>query len=103
MELEGKNIVVVGLARSGIAAAALCARRRARVVATDRKAPGELPPEVMNLDKQGVRLELRGHRLASFTAASMIVVSPGAPSTMPQLQAARAAGAPMVADLQLGF
>jgi UDP-N-acetylmuramoylalanine--D-glutamate ligase len=103
MELEGKDVVIVGLARSGIAAAALCARRGARVVATDRKGPGELPPEVMNLEKQGVRLELGGHRRATFTGASMIVVSPGVPSTMPELQAARAAGVPVVAELELGF
>jgi UDP-N-acetylmuramoylalanine--D-glutamate ligase len=103
VELAGKNIVVVGLARSGIAAAALCARLGARVVATDRKGPRELPPEVMNLEKQGVRLELGGHRMETFTSASMIVVSPGVPSTMPELQAARAAGVPVVAELELGF
>jgi len=103
MELEGKDVVVVGLARSGIAAAALCARRGARVVATDRKGPGELPAEVVNLEKEGVRLELGGHRMETFTSASMIVVSPGVPSTMPELQAARAAGVPVVAELELGY
>jgi UDP-N-acetylmuramoylalanine--D-glutamate ligase len=103
MELEGKDVVIVGLARSGVAAAQLCARHGARVVATDRKGKGELPPEVMNLEKEGVRLQLGGHRLETFTGASMIVVSPGVPSTMPELQAARAAGVPVVAELELGF
>jgi UDP-N-acetylmuramoylalanine--D-glutamate ligase len=60
VELEGKNIVVVGLARSGVAAARLCAGRGARVVATDRKGAGELPPEVLSLEKEGVRLEIGG-------------------------------------------
>ena len=103
MELEGKQVVVVGMARSGIAAARLCARRGAKVVATDRKGSRELPPEVMSLEKEGVRLELGGHRMETFTGASMIVVSPGVPSTMPELQAARAAGVPIVAELELGF
>jgi len=103
MELEGKDVVVVGLARSGVAAARLCARHGARVVATDRKGPRELPPEVLSLEKEGVRLELGGHRLETFTSASMIVVSPGVPSTMPELRAARAAGVPVVAELELGF
>jgi UDP-N-acetylmuramoylalanine--D-glutamate ligase len=103
LELEGKQVVVVGMARSGIAAARLCARRRARVVATDRKAAGELPPEVLSLEKEGVRLELGGHRMETFTSASMVVVSPGVPSTMPELQAARAAGVPVVAELELGY
>ncbi|HET6897104.1 MAG TPA: UDP-N-acetylmuramoyl-L-alanine--D-glutamate ligase [Vicinamibacteria bacterium] len=103
MELAGKDVVIVGLARSGVAAATLCARRGARVVATDRKGPGELPAEVLNLEKEGVRLELGGHRMETFTSASLIVVSPGVPSTMPELQAARAAGVPVVAELELGY
>src|SRR4030088_2890923 len=103
MELEGKDVVIVGLARSGIAAATLCARRGARVVATDRKGSRQLPPEVLNLEKLGVRLELSGHRMETFTGASMVVVSPGVPATLPELQAARAAGGPVVAGLGLGF
>jgi UDP-N-acetylmuramoylalanine--D-glutamate ligase len=103
VELAGKQIVVVGMARSGIAASRLCARRGAKVVATDRKGSRELPPEVLTLEKEGVRLELGGHRMETFTGASMVVVSPGVPSTMPELQAARAAGVPVVAELELGF
>ena len=103
MDMEGKQIVVVGMARSGIAAARLCARLGALVVATDSKGPGQLPPEVMNLQQDGVRLELGGHRMETFTSASMVVVSPGVPLTMPELQAARAAGVPIVGELELGY
>jgi UDP-N-acetylmuramoylalanine--D-glutamate ligase len=103
LELAGKNIVVVGMARSGIAAARLCARRGARVVATDRKGPHELPQEVMDLEKEGVSLELGIHRIHTFTSASMVVVSPGVPGTVPELQAARTAGIPVLAELELGF
>ncbi|HEV7502067.1 MAG TPA: UDP-N-acetylmuramoyl-L-alanine--D-glutamate ligase, partial [Vicinamibacteria bacterium] len=103
MDLEGQNIVVVGLARSGIAAARLCAHRGARVVATDRKGPHDLPPEVLSLENEGVRLEIGGHRLETFTGASLVVVSPGVPSTMPELRAAQAAGVPVVAELELGW
>ena len=103
MELEGKNVVVVGLARSGIAAARLCARRGARVVATDRKGPGELPAEVLTLSNDGVRLELGAHRRETFTRADLVVVSPGVPPTVPELAAARAAGVPVMAELELGW
>jgi UDP-N-acetylmuramoylalanine--D-glutamate ligase len=96
-------VVVVGLARSGVAAARLCARRGARVVATDRKGPGELPAEVLALEKEGVRLELGSHRRETFARASMIVVSPGVPATIPELVAARAAGVPVLAELELGW
>jgi len=103
MDLAGKQVVVVGLARSGVAAARLCARRGARVVATDRKGPGELPPEVMALEKDGVRMELGAHRVETFTAASLVVVSPGVPADVPELRAARGAGVPVMAELELGW
>lgn len=103
MDLEGKQVVVVGLARSGVAAARLCAHRGAHVVATDRKGPDELPPEVLSLEREGVRLEVGTHRMETFTSAGLIVVSPGVPSDMPELRAARAAGVPIVAELELGW
>ena len=95
--------MVVGLARSGIAAAEFLARRGEAVVATDRKPAGELPAEVMRLEAQGVRLELGGHRRETFTGASMVVVSPGVPWQLAELEAAREKGVPVVAEIELAF
>jgi UDP-N-acetylmuramoylalanine--D-glutamate ligase len=95
--------VVVGLARSGVAAAEFLARRGEEVVATDRKPAGELAPEVMRLETLGVRLELGAHRPLTFTGASEVVVSPGVPWDLPELRAARAAGVPVVAEIELAF
>jgi UDP-N-acetylmuramoylalanine--D-glutamate ligase len=103
LELAGKQVVVVGLARSGIAAARFLAGRGARVVATDRRPPAELAPEAVMLSQQGVRLEPGGHREATFTGADLVVVSPGVPWDLPELAAARAAGVPVMAELELGF
>ena len=103
MELAGKNVVVVGLARSGLKAAQLLARRGARVVATDRKPEGELPPEVVRLREEGVELEAGGHRRESFTAADLVVVSPGVPWELPELEAARSAGVEVLAELELAY
>lgn len=102
MDLEGVPVVVVGLARSGVAAAEFLARRGARVTATDRKGPGDVPPEVLNLERAGVTLELGGHRTETFTTARLVVVSPGVPWDMPELVAARRAGAEVVGELELG-
>ena len=46
IDLTGKKVLVVGLARSGAAAARLCAREGARVTVTDRRTAAELAPEV---------------------------------------------------------
>jgi UDP-N-acetylmuramoylalanine--D-glutamate ligase len=101
--LEGVSVVVVGLARSGVAAAEFLARRGARVVATDLKTEGELSAEALRLRALGVRLELGAHRRETFAAASMVVVSPGVPWERAELQAARASGAEVMAEVELAF
>jgi len=103
MDVAGQSVVVVGLARSGVAAARLLARREARVVATDRKPAGELAAQVLSLRELGVRLELGRHDVATFRDASLVVVSPGVPWDLPELQAARGAGVPVIAELELAF
>ena len=101
--MEGGEVVVIGLARSGIAAAEFLARRGARVVATDTKGEAEIGEEARGLRGKGVRLELGPHRRETFTGASMVVVSPGVPWELPELEAARAEGVPVVAEIELAF
>jgi UDP-N-acetylmuramoylalanine--D-glutamate ligase len=103
MAVEGKPIVVVGLARSGIAAAEFLARRGEAVVATDLREAGQLPAEAMRLAERGVRLELGGHQRETFVGAAQVVVSPGVPWEAPALLAARAAGVPVIGEIELAF
>jgi len=103
LELEGQRVVVVGLARSGIAAAAFLARRGARVVAADRKPADELSEEALSLRALGVELDLGEHRAATFAGASLVVVSPGVPWDLPELETLRQKGVPVMAELELAF
>jgi UDP-N-acetylmuramoylalanine--D-glutamate ligase len=103
MDLEGQPVVVVGLARSGVAAARFLASRGARVLATDRKPASELEAEALSLAAIGARLELGGHREATFLDAALVVVSPGVPWDLPELRAARAAHVAVVAEIELAF
>jgi UDP-N-acetylmuramoylalanine--D-glutamate ligase len=99
--LEGMSVLVVGLARSGVAAAEFLSRRGASVVATDVKAEGELSEEALSLRDLGVRLEVGGHRPSTFAGASMVVVSPGVPWDLAELETARSSGAEVMAELEL--
>ena len=96
--VRGKRVTVVGAARSGVAAAELLVRRGASVVLTDGK---EHIAEEDALRAAGVLLELGGHRAGTFTRSDLIVLSPGVPSTLPELTAARAAGIPVIGELEL--
>ena len=103
MVVERKPVVVVGLARSGVAAALLLAGRGEEVVATDLKGPGELQEEALRLEAAGVKLELGSHEAATFARASRVVVSPGVPFDLPELVAARRAGINVLAEIELAF
>jgi UDP-N-acetylmuramoylalanine--D-glutamate ligase len=91
-------VVVVGAARSGVAAAELLARKGARVTLTDRKPALDQAPA---LEAQGIGLALGGHDDALFAGADMVVTSPGVPLDQPAFAAARAAGVPIVGELEL--
>ena len=58
--VRGLTVVVVGAARSGVAAAQLLAARGARVVLTERRP--EVAEPVRRLQDAGIELELGGHR-----------------------------------------
>jgi len=99
--LEGRKVTVVGLARSGLAAARLCLRERAIVTVTDRRDAASLGPALAGL--RGARAALGGHDLADFERADLVVVSPGVPLANPELAAARRAGVPVIAEVELAF
>lgn len=100
-ELSGRRVLVVGLARSGVAAARLLAREGAHVVATDKRSPAELAGPVAELLPLGIRFELGGHVESSFTTADLIVCSPGVPLAHPHFLAARKAGVPIIGEVEL--
>jgi len=96
--VAGRKVVVVGAARSGIAAAALLVRRGATVTLTDMRAQIDAEAE---LRAAGVRLELGGHSAETMLGADLIVLSPGVPPSQPVLAQARAAGVPVMGELEL--
>jgi UDP-N-acetylmuramoylalanine--D-glutamate ligase len=102
MDLAGQHVVVVGMARSGVAAARFLVERGARVVATDRKKEEDFGPEELSLPPE-VALELGGHREESFTGADLVIVSPGVPWDAPELVAARAARVRVIGEIELAY
>ena len=102
IELRGKQVVVVGLAQTGIAVARFCHRRGARVVVTDGKPAAQLAERMAQLADVPVTWQLGGHDLATFTTSDLVVMSPGVP-TLPEMTAARAAGVEVIAEIELAY
>ena len=100
-ELRGKRVLVVGLARTGVATALFCAARSAIVTATDARPENEIGEAIAPLRTAGVRLELGAHRENTFLEQDLIVPSPGVPADAPLLQAARAKGVTIWSEVEL--
>src|SRR5215470_841606 len=100
-ELRGKRMLVVGLARTGVATALFCAARGARVTATDTRSEGEFGPTIDLLHSAGVLLDLGGHRQELLQETDLIIPSPGVPADAPFLQAARAKGITIWSEIEL--
>ena len=96
--VSGQRVVVVGAARSGVAAAHLLMRRGASVVLTDTREEIEPADE---LRRAGVVLELGGHRADTLQSADLIVLSPGVSPRQADVAAARTAGVPVIGELEL--
>jgi UDP-N-acetylmuramoylalanine--D-glutamate ligase len=103
IELAGKQVLVVGLARTGIATALFCAERGARVTATEARPELEIAETAAKLRAAGVTLELGGHRAETFVRQDLIVPSPGVSPMMPALAAARAIGVPVWSEIELAW
>jgi len=101
--LAGRRVTVVGLARSGVAAARLLREAGAEVTGTDVKPLAALGREAAGLRDAGVRLLTNGGAERAFEEAVLVVVSPGVPLDSPQLARARAAGLPIIGELELGW
>jgi len=96
---RGKNVVVVGMARSGRAVASLLARHGARVTGTDLR-----PAEALDLEfppEAAVRLALGGHDPTLLDGADLLVVSPGIPKTAPFLADAARRNIPFLSELEV--
>jgi UDP-N-acetylmuramoylalanine--D-glutamate ligase len=98
--LSGRRATVVGLAKSGIAAARLLSAAGARVRGTDAKPVASLGPDVAALPAAGVSL-VDGP--AAFDGAELVVVSPGVPLDGEQLAPARARLVPVIGELELAW
>ncbi len=101
-ELAGKRVLVVGLGKSGLAAARFLKQRGARVTVSDARPP-TLIAELPALVEQGIAVESGSHGLLTFRRQDLIVVSPGVPYSTPELKQVRALGMPILAELELGW
>jgi UDP-N-acetylmuramoylalanine--D-glutamate ligase len=94
-----RQALVVGIGRSGLAAAAALARNGVHVVATDRSAG----VDAGRLGDLGVELRLGTEEEALLEGVDLVVKSPGVPAESPLVTGARSRGIPIWSEVELGY
>ncbi len=103
MELKNKRVLVIGLARTGIATALFCAAKGAIVTATESRTEAEIGECAARLRAVGVLLETGGHHESTFVQQGLIVPSPGVPADFPLLLKAKASGVTIWSEIELAY
>ena len=101
-DFKDKRVTVVGMARSGIAAARALHALGARVIVTDKKPLDQLAAQVKALGSGAITVEAGGHPDRIFVEADLVVLSPGVPK-IPQIVTARGRGVKVISELELAW
>jgi UDP-N-acetylmuramoylalanine--D-glutamate ligase len=97
------EFAVIGLGRSGVAAARLLRKAGVSVYASDAGKSDEMRKAAAELEREGASVDVGMHNLDRIAHAAAVVVSPGVPPTAPPLRTARDAGIPIVSEVEIAL
>lgn len=99
-ELQGKRVLVVGLAKTGVTLARLLKKHGAQVTISDHKSKAELTTHLEKMDGLDVQLELGGHTPKTFLSQDLVILSPGVPPMLKIFDYARSHGVKVTGEFE---
>jgi UDP-N-acetylmuramoylalanine--D-glutamate ligase len=102
IDLAKKNIIVIGSGMSGLAVCRFLLTKNACITLADSKDLADLPPEVIKLREQGVKL-LLSNQLPQKATYDLAVKSPGVPPTTSLMRLLYDAGVPVIGEIELAY
>jgi UDP-N-acetylmuramoylalanine--D-glutamate ligase len=103
MDLRGKKVMVLGLARTGLATARFLAQQGAVVLVSDFRPAVDLNPELNALAGLPIQYHLGGEDLNWLEGLDMVVPSPGVPMNNLLLQEAGQRGVEIISEIELAY
>ncbi len=101
MELKDRKILVVGLGKTGQDTIKFLLSKGAQVRVSDSSSIDKIKEIVTELESKGVRVEAGTHTDETFLWAEIIVLSPGVPLSVPQIQKAMSEGIEVISEVEL--
>ena len=102
MDLKNQKVLVLGLSKSGIAAAKLAKKRGADVFLTEGKTEVN-KDNVAELEALGIHVEFGGHSEEFIKGSEFAVTSPGIPPHSEIMQKLNALNIPVISELELAY
>ena len=103
MDLCGKRVLVVGMARTGIATAKFLKAKGSLVTTTEVKPEEEMPEASRELKDLDLSAEWGGHQTETFLEQDLIVLSPGVDLSMDPIQKAIRQGVRVISEIELAY
>jgi UDP-N-acetylmuramoylalanine--D-glutamate ligase len=103
MDYKGKKVMVVGMAKSGVASARLLLEKGARVVLYDAKPLEAFPPGMFAGFEGSAEFAFGADASVVARRADALVLSPGVPAGLPFIAEAQAAGKKVIGEIELGY
>lgn len=102
MTLNEKNILVIGMAKSGVSAAKFCAKENASVTIYDGKNEEQLKDTIETLE-DNIKLMLGEFKEIILDSTDLIIISPGVPLDLPFITKAKALSITIWSEVELAF
>ena len=103
MDLSGKKVMVLGLARTGQATARFLAQQGAVVLVSDLRPAADLHAQLHALAGLPIQYRLGGQDLNWLQGVDMVVPSPGVPMNNLLLQEAGERGVEIISEIELAY
>lgn len=101
MNVKDKQILIVGLGKTGVSTARFLNRKGAKVTVTDSNNDIKQNDDMKSLRARNIQLEIGYHTPESFEQAELIILSPGVPHTIAPVERARKKGTPIIGEIEL--
>ena len=103
LEVKNKKITVLGLARSGVAAANLLFKYGAKVTVSDTQPREKLEQFIAQLSSDKISVSTSANQVKDIESADLVVISPGVPSDIPAILEAQNRNIPVISEVELAY
>jgi UDP-N-acetylmuramoylalanine--D-glutamate ligase len=103
LDLSGKNVLVIGLGKTGTATTRFLAQKNATITVTDEKPAEALTETLAGLKDLKFKKAIGGLRLEALDGVDLIIPSPGVPPANPLLAEGTRRGLPILSEIELAW